>query len=527
MTERELTLFSAMTNIGDDLVLESTAFLPAVGGAVGSAVGGTATAASAGKRAAWVLPVTLASCAALVAAVGIAVGVVGNAFGFFPHRPPEVTTEEGTTEDATADLPAEGEEYLVSFVINGYPAAPPAPQRVKAGMCAVEPAVAPFDDGGRFDGWYTAEDRGADSRFDFSTPITADMALYGAWIPMTDTPTEELTDTPTEEPTEEVTEPETEPPVDDGVTLPETPDAGSAYQDKLIFVGDSLTAHLINRGVLTGGRDTKQVWRTESNVFNLNLLVNEVEIIYPETGEKMTVAQAAGVAKPEIMIITLGTDWGVTYLNESEFKACYASLIQTILAESPDTRIILQSIFPVTEDCVSLGNDKIDTANGWVKDIAAENGCRYLDTQSVLKDEEGCLKAEYCSSADGIHLNKEAYEVILAYIRTHALTAEDDTQDAQPMPETVRDALTTHTDILHSTMVSWQRNLENVTVERVMDAIDRIEAASEFFGATNEGGYYLEVRDGNVYLCRKIVYPIHDGAEEGSQILSELLGEKS
>ena len=101
MTERELTLFSAMTDIGDDLVLESTAFLPALGGAVGSAVGGTAAAASAGKRAAWVLPVTLASCAALVAAVGILVGVVGNAFGFFPSRPPEVTTEEAVTDAPT------------------------------------------------------------------------------------------------------------------------------------------------------------------------------------------------------------------------------------------------------------------------------------------------------------------------------------------------------------------------------------------------------------------------------------------
>ena len=102
MTERELTLFSAMTDIGDDLVLESTAFLPALSGAVGSAVGGTAArAASAGKRAAWVLPVTLASCAALVAAVGILVGVVGNAFGFFPSKPPEVTTEEVVTDAPT------------------------------------------------------------------------------------------------------------------------------------------------------------------------------------------------------------------------------------------------------------------------------------------------------------------------------------------------------------------------------------------------------------------------------------------
>ena len=105
MTERELTLFSAMSDIGDDLVLESGAFVPALGSAaVGGAVGETAAAAaSAGKRAAWILPVTLASCAAVVAAVGIVIGVVGNAFGFFPGVTPNVTTEEGTVGDATED----------------------------------------------------------------------------------------------------------------------------------------------------------------------------------------------------------------------------------------------------------------------------------------------------------------------------------------------------------------------------------------------------------------------------------------
>ena len=105
MTERELTLFSAMSDIGDDLVLESGAFVPALGGAaVGGAVGETAAAAaSAGKRAAWVLPATIAACAAVVAAVGIVIGVVGNAFGFFPGVTPNVTTEEGTVGDATED----------------------------------------------------------------------------------------------------------------------------------------------------------------------------------------------------------------------------------------------------------------------------------------------------------------------------------------------------------------------------------------------------------------------------------------
>ena len=211
-------------------------------------------------------------------------------------------------------------------------------------------------------------------------------------------------------------------PVSDGVTLAQTPDAGLTYQDRLTFVGDSLTAHLINRGVLTGGTGTKQVWRCESNMLNLNSEVTSAKIIFPGTGEKMTIADAAGEAEPEILIVTLGTDWGVSYLSEQEFKDCYSKLVRQIKEASPDTVIILQSIFPVTKDCTVLNNQKIDTANTWVKAIAAENGCRYLDTQSVLKDGSNCLKAEYCNSTDGIHLTASAYEAILAYIRTHAVT---------------------------------------------------------------------------------------------------------
>ena len=211
-------------------------------------------------------------------------------------------------------------------------------------------------------------------------------------------------------------------PEDDGVTLPLTEDAGIAYQDSLTFVGDSLTAHLINRGVLTDGTNTKQVWRSQTNMINLNSQVTSAKIILPSTGELMTIAEAAKAEKPSILIITLGTDWGVAYLNETDFKDCYSRLIKDIQKASPETTIILQSIFPVTASCTLLDNAKIDNANRWVKAIAADNGCAYLDTQSILKDQNNCLKEEYCNSSDGIHLGKNAYEAILQYIRTHAVT---------------------------------------------------------------------------------------------------------
>ena len=215
---------------------------------------------------------------------------------------------------------------------------------------------------------------------------------------------------------------EVTPPADE-VTLPSTADAGIDYQNSLIFVGDSLTAHLKSRGVLTGGTNTKQVWRNELNTMTLSSEINSVKIIYPETGEKMTISQAAAKAKPSILVINLGIN-GVSYLKEADFKAHYTALIQAVQEASPDTGIILQSIYPVMDTCTTEGidNTKIDTANKWVKAVAAENGCRYLDVQSILKDDKNNLKAEYCNNPDGIHLGKNAYEAILEYIRTHALT---------------------------------------------------------------------------------------------------------
>ena len=209
----------------------------------------------------------------------------------------------------------------------------------------------------------------------------------------------------------------------ESVTLPETADAGQAYQDKLTFLGDSLTAHLVSRGVLTDGQNTKQVWRTKDNMLNLDSPITSAKINLPGTDRYVTIAEAAAELKPEILIITLGTDYGVSYLVETDFKAYYAKLVRAIQKASPNTVILLQSIFPVTAGCKVLSNEKIDRANGWVKAVAAENNCRYLDTQSVLKDENNCLRDSLCISEDGIHLNTEAYRLILSYIRTHAYTA--------------------------------------------------------------------------------------------------------
>lgn len=206
--------------------------------------------------------------------------------------------------------------------------------------------------------------------------------------------------------------------------LGQTADMGQDYIDSIIFLGDSTTYHMINRAVLSGGKDTKQVWSGALGTLTLDGNIHKTTIVYPETGTEMTVAEAAAQEKPKYMVITLGVN-GVAYATETQFTAYYGKLIDAIKQASPDTKIILQSIFPVSQSYDQKGgklcNANIDIANGWIMQLAADKGCKYLDTASVLKNDEGTMIALY-DAGDGIHMTADGYKAILQYIRTHGYT---------------------------------------------------------------------------------------------------------
>ncbi len=205
-----------------------------------------------------------------------------------------------------------------------------------------------------------------------------------------------------------------------GVVLTETTDAGEAYVKRFIFLGDSTTYGLKYYEVLDGGKQTTQVWTPTSGTLTLDKQ-SFAKILYPDNNTEILIKEAAGLKKPEYMVITLGVN-GISYLEEEDFKREYKNLIKDIQAASPDTTIMLQSIFPVARSYQyqkSINNEKINAANTWVVEIAKELGLRYLNTASVLMDEEGYLPEEY-QNGDGLHLNEISAAMVIKYIRTHA-----------------------------------------------------------------------------------------------------------
>lgn len=205
--------------------------------------------------------------------------------------------------------------------------------------------------------------------------------------------------------------------------LARTEDAGKEYQDRIIFLGDSTTNGLRAYGVLSDGINTKQVWTGTSGTLTLDNTIMNKTIYYPDMGKEVTIIEAVKDKKPEILIITLGVN-GISFSNEEQFTTNYTNLVLGIKDASPKTKIILQSIFPVTakydaDETKRIKNEKIRAANEWILGIAEKYGFRFLNTTSVLQGANGALIDRYCNDAE-LHLNEIGLQKELTYIRTHA-----------------------------------------------------------------------------------------------------------
>ena len=203
--------------------------------------------------------------------------------------------------------------------------------------------------------------------------------------------------------------------------LQESADFGDYYLNNMIFVGDKTVSAMKTAEVLKDGADTKQIWCGKDGDLALDFNLSSAHIVFPHTGEEMSIPDAAKEIKPDCMIITVGINNGLR-CSEEKFNEYYGKLITAIREASPDTKIILQSVFPVSKDYEktnsSVKRDKIEQANQWILKLAESHGVKYLDTASVLKDSKGYLKQEY-DSGNGITLNSAGYTAVLTYVRTH------------------------------------------------------------------------------------------------------------
>ncbi|MBR5262067.1 MAG: hypothetical protein IKV47_07855 [Oscillospiraceae bacterium] len=197
-------------------------------------------------------------------------------------------------------------------------------------------------------------------------------------------PAAAVTEEPVVEPTPELSpEPTTELPPEP------TPARAEFILDNIVFLGDSTTYGLGYYDIV----DDMQVWTPKSGTLTLDMW-NYSTIVYPETGEELLLTDILGRKQPDYLCITLGVN-GVSFMNEDYFKQVYTELVKAVQELSPDTVIILNSIYPVTDGYEAKGNGinntKISAANGWVKSVADTCGVHFLNSAPNIMNASGDL----------------------------------------------------------------------------------------------------------------------------------------
>jgi len=190
--------------------------------------------------------------------------------------------------------------------------------------------------------------------------------------------------------------------------------------DRMTFFGDSTTAHL----ALRGGIPKERVWSGAASTV-LFETVNRTKCVHlQKEGSDLTLPEAAALKKPDILVITIGVSGGAGNLPREAFTEIYRELLLSVRKASPQTKILVQSLLPLSDRSAKhykrLTKEAVSQANLWLKALCEEMDIPYVDSHSKLIDPgTGYLKPEY-QNDEYMHLTSEAYAVILENLRLRA-----------------------------------------------------------------------------------------------------------
>ena len=203
------------------------------------------------------------------------------------------------------------------------------------------------------------------------------------------------------------------------VTLAGTADGGQGYIDSLTFLCDSATIGLRDYGILSGGIATTQVWGSNSGSLPIGTIPDAL-IKYPGDGSQINAIDAAMIAKPKILVISIGQD-GLMGVDKETFIANYESLVMGIREKSPGTYIVCCSVTSVGANYAGadgLTRDAINWANDYIQQVCIDTGAYFCDVAHDMRDSTSVLEGSYASS-NGKTLNTAGLNAFLQYLRTH------------------------------------------------------------------------------------------------------------
>lgn len=179
------------------------------------------------------------------------------------------------------------------------------------------------------------------------------------------------------------------------------------YQDKekVIFVGDSIT----ERYDLTKfyNYDNKVIINSGISGYRTTNIISKFYVLVRQH-------------QADKMILLIGTNDIHYQASQEEILDNIKKIVTMTNEESPNTKIYIESIYPVNTSMPKVGkrnNKIIKEINKNLEEYCASNNIVYINMYDELTDSEGMLNKDY--TVDGLHLNDNGYVVVTNVLKKY------------------------------------------------------------------------------------------------------------
>lgn len=190
-----------------------------------------------------------------------------------------------------------------------------------------------------------------------------------------------------------------------------------AKKGEILFTGSSLMEQFpINELLMTNGMNQIIYNRGIGGFTTTDMLENMEEMVFG--------------TQPSRIFINIGTnDIGSPDYRLEALMERYEEIILKIRERLPETEITMMAYYPVNETdklpdtewaktmFVTRTNGNIAIANAAVEKLAEKLGCRFINVNQGLTDENGKLRKEF--TVEGIHMYANGYQVVLDNLKRY------------------------------------------------------------------------------------------------------------
>ena len=187
-----------------------------------------------------------------------------------------------------------------------------------------------------------------------------------------------------------------------------TADAGQAYVDETLFLGDSNTARMYRMF---------DYCSYDNAIGSVGMSARSLQkyacVKFSGYGSYVTMPQAVALMQPRRVIVTFGTNDLDPNYSAASVAESYRAGLQAIADAYPAADIIVNAIPPLgrSHSNASLTQSQVDEYNKAIVEMCDANGWKFLNSAEVLKDAAtGYAKEGYVESSDGIHLTRAAMD---------------------------------------------------------------------------------------------------------------------